>query len=90
VSGLSLRAEHRRLPLPVHSLFCQFQLIRNSVFADVMAHDIAMVGVAIKAARVARSPTWRGQLFLGLGVRPIQGRAFNAEEETPGRFSSRE
>jgi predicted permease len=62
---------------------------RNSVFSDVMAHNLAMVGVGDKGStRRAFTDVVSANYFAVMGVMPIQGRAFRTEEETPGRNSA--
>src|SRR3979411_1036906 len=59
---------------------------RNSVFSDVMAQNLAMVGVGDKGStRRAFTDVVSANYFAVMGVMPIQGRAFRTEEETPGR-----
>ena len=59
---------------------------QNSVFSDVMAHNLAMVGVGDKGStRRAFTDVVSANYFAVMGVMPSQGRAFRAEEETPGR-----
>ena len=62
---------------------------RNSVFSDVMAHNLAMVGVGDKGnTRRAFTDVVSANYFAVMGVMPMQGRAFRTEEETPGRNSA--
>ena len=62
---------------------------RNSVFSGVMAHNLAMVGLGEKGnTRRAFTDVVSANYFTVMGVMPIQGRAFRAEEEAPGRDSA--
>jgi putative ABC transport system permease protein len=58
---------------------------QNSVFSGVMAHNLAMVGLGDKAnTRRTFADIVSANYFSVLGVNPMQGRAFTAEEEEPG------
>ena len=59
---------------------------QNSVFTEVMAYNLAMVGLGQKGdTRRAFAATVTANYFSVLGVPLAQGRAFPPEEETPGR-----
>ncbi|MEP6820715.1 MAG: ABC transporter permease [Chthoniobacterales bacterium] len=58
---------------------------QNSVFADVMAHNMAMVGVGDKGnTRRTFADIVSANYFSVLGVQPIHGRGFLPAEEKPG------
>lgn len=59
---------------------------QNTVFSDVLAHNLAMVGIGEKGnTRRAFADVVSANFFSVLGRAPAQGRAFTPEEETPGR-----
>jgi predicted permease len=59
---------------------------KNSIFTEVMAHNLAMVGVGEKTnTRRVFADLVSSNYFSVMGVPPVQGRAFLPEEETPGR-----
>lgn len=59
---------------------------RNSVCTDVLAHNLAMVGVGEKDhTRRVFAELVSANYFSVMGVAPALGRAFLPEEETPGR-----
>ena len=61
---------------------------QNSVFSGLAAHNLAMVGLGDNGnTRRAFTDVVSANFFSVLGVRPILGRAFQPEEETPGRES---
>ncbi len=65
-----------------------YQDIRQGtdVFESVMAHNMAMVGLTEgEVTRRVFSDVVTSNYFQTLGVRMLRGRAFSAEEETPGR-----
>ncbi|MGZ4967560.1 MAG: ABC transporter permease, partial [Chthoniobacterales bacterium] len=58
---------------------------QNSVFSGVMAHNLAMVGIGDKSTtRRTFADIVSSNYCSVLGINPIQGRAFTAEEEKPG------
>ncbi len=58
---------------------------QNTVFDDVLAHNLAMIGIGEKAdSRRAFADLVSANYFSVLGVSPIVGRAFLPAEETPG------
>lgn len=62
---------------------------QNTVFSEVMAHNLAMVGVGEKGStRRAFTDVVSANYFSVLGVLPMQGRTFRAEEETPAASSA--
>jgi len=62
---------------------------QNSVFTGLMAHNLAMVGLGEKGStRRAFTDVVSSNYFSVMGVSPLQGRAFTAEEETPGRSAA--
>ncbi|MFL6584932.1 MAG: ABC transporter permease [Chthoniobacterales bacterium] len=62
---------------------------QNAVFSGVAAHNVAMVGVGEKGnTRRTFADIVTSDYFSVLGVTPVIGRTFTAEEETPGRAAS--
>ena len=58
----------------------------NDIFDSVMAHNFSMVGLTEgEVTRRVFSDVVSSNYFQTLGVRLVRGRAFSAEEETPGR-----
>ncbi len=58
---------------------------QNSVFTDLMAHNLAMVGLGDKTTtRRTFADIVSANYFAVLGINPIQGRTFTADEEKPG------
>ena len=61
-------------------------LEQNSVFTDVMAYNLALVGIGQKGdTRRAFAAIVSSNYFSVLGVQLARGRTFLPEEETPGR-----
>ena len=59
---------------------------QNSVFSDVLAYNLAIVGLGEKdQARRVFTAVVSANYFSVLGVPPLHGRAFLPGEETPGR-----
>ena len=59
---------------------------QNTVFTDVMAYNLAMVGIGQKGdTRRVYASMVSSNYFSVLGVQPALGRAFLPEDETPGR-----
>jgi predicted permease len=59
---------------------------RNGVFSGIMAHNLAIVGLGDKGStRRAFTDVVSSDYFSVMGVSPMQGRVFTADEETPGR-----
>jgi putative ABC transport system permease protein len=59
---------------------------QTNVFSGVMAHNLAMVGVGDQGSiRRAFTDVVSANYFAVMGVMPMQGRTFRAEEETPDR-----
>ncbi|OHE77382.1 MAG: hypothetical protein A3G75_08195, partial [Verrucomicrobia bacterium RIFCSPLOWO2_12_FULL_64_8] len=68
-----------------------YQEIReqNTVFTDVLAHNLTLVGVGEdEGSRRVFSAMVSANYFSVLGVTPVRGRAFRAEEEKPGAAAS--
>ncbi|MDQ6625001.1 MAG: ABC transporter permease, partial [Verrucomicrobiota bacterium] len=62
---------------------------QNTVFTDVMAHNAAMIGIGEKGnTRRTFASVVSSNYFSVLGVRPVLGREFLPEEETPGRSAA--
>ncbi len=62
---------------------------QNSVFTEVMAYNLAMIGLGQKGdTRRAFAATVTANYFSVLGVPLAKGRAFSPEEETPGSRSA--
>ena len=58
---------------------------QNTVFAGVLAHNLAMVGVGEEGStRRTFADIVSANYFSVFGINPIQGRSFRAEEEKPG------
>src|SRR5207244_8598524 len=62
---------------------------QNTVFSDAMSFNLALIGVGQKGdTRRAFAAIVSSNYFSVLGVPLARGRAFLAEEETPGRNTS--
>jgi len=62
---------------------------QNSVFSDVAGHNVALVGLGEKDnTRRAFADIVTADYFQVLGVTPVIGRTFTADEETPGHAAS--
>ena len=62
---------------------------QNSVFSGLTAHNLAMVGLGENGnTRRAFTDVVSANFFSVMGVRPMLGRTFRPEEETPGRDSA--
>ena len=62
---------------------------QNSVFSDVAGHNVALVGLGEKDnTRRTFADIVTADYFQVLGVTPVIGRTFTAEEETPGHAAS--
>lgn len=58
----------------------------SDIFENLMAHNMALVGLTEgEVTRRVFSDVVTSNYFQTLGVRMLRGRAFSAEEETPGR-----
>ena len=86
---VQLFSQDRKNPKSFRSFsYPTFQDIRqhNTVFSDVMAYNLAMVGLGEKSeARRVFASVVSSNYFSVMGVAPARGRAFLPEEETPGR-----
>ena len=85
---VQLFSQDKRNPLSFRNFsYPAFRDIReqNTVFTDVLAHNITMVGVGQGAqTRRAFAAVVSAGYFSTLGVLPARGRAFTPEEERPG------
>jgi predicted permease len=62
---------------------------QNSIFSGVAAHNVAMVGLGEKNnTRRTFADIVSANYFDVLGVRPVMGRTFTVDEETPGHAAS--
>ena len=85
---VQLFSQDKKNPLSFRNFsYPAFRDIReqNTVFTDLLAHNITMVGVGQGAqSRRAFAAVISASYFQTLGVAPARGRAFLPEEERPG------
>ncbi|HSH40052.1 MAG TPA: ABC transporter permease, partial [Chthoniobacterales bacterium] len=86
---LQLFSQDKKNPTAFRSFsYPTYQDIRqqNTVFTDVMAYTLAMIGIGEKSdTRRVYASVVSSNYFSVMGVAPVRGRAFLPEEETPGR-----